>query len=96
MIRHELSLPPSGAPCRLSFALARALAPRPPILLLDEPLTNVEPELRERLAALIVAEAAASGATAIHVTHDAAEARRIAGRQLLLKGGGLTTRDAEQ
>lgn len=71
-------------------ALARALAPEPAILLLDEPLTNVEPELKARLAALILAQAAQTGATVIHVTHDAAEARLIGRHVLAMRAGRLT------
>lgn len=63
-------------------ALARALAPRPTVLLLDEPLSAVDFELRSELADEIRSLVKGSGACAIHVTHDLAEADRIADRVL--------------
>jgi iron(III) transport system ATP-binding protein len=51
-------------------ALARALAPRPELLLLDEPFSNLDVELRERLSAEVREIIRASGATAILVTHE--------------------------
>lgn len=61
-------------------ALARSLAPEPRVLLLDEPLTGLDSELRERLAEEIEAVLRATATTAVWVTHDAAEADRIADR----------------
>ncbi len=55
-------------------ALARALAPRPELLLLDEPFSNLDVELRERLSLEVRDIIRASGATAILVTHDQHEA----------------------
>lgn len=57
-------------------ALARSLAPRPRVLLLDEPLTGLDRELQERLADEIAALLADT--TALWVTHDRAEAARVA------------------
>ncbi len=71
-------------------ALVRALAPRPRILLLDEPLVNVELELRDRLAAMIVSDTDTTGATVIHVTHDSSEARLIARRIVVMTQGRLS------
>jgi iron(III) transport system ATP-binding protein len=59
-------------------ALARALAPRPELLLLDEPFSNLDVELRERLALEVREIIAESGATAILVTHDQHEAFAMA------------------
>jgi iron(III) transport system ATP-binding protein len=59
-------------------ALARALAPRPELLLLDEPFSNLDIELRERLSAEVRAIIKASGATAVLVTHDQQEAFAMA------------------
>lgn len=70
-------------------ALARALAPARPLLLLDEPLTHVEPALRDSLLAVVLAHAAADGATLVYVTHEAAEAERMAPRRLVLAAGKL-------
>lgn len=71
-------------------ALARALAPRPSILLLDEPLTNVQPDLRARLAELISESVARTSATLVHVTHDETEASQLATRLLRMHSGKLS------
>jgi iron(III) transport system ATP-binding protein len=55
-------------------ALARALAPRPELLLLDEPFSNLDVDLRERLSLEVREIIKASGATAVLVTHDQQEA----------------------
>ncbi|MBI1942654.1 MAG: ABC transporter ATP-binding protein [Betaproteobacteria bacterium] len=70
---HELS---GGQQQRV--ALARALAPRPELLLLDEPFSNLDTELRERLSLELREIIKASGATAVLVTHDQHEAFAIA------------------
>jgi iron(III) transport system ATP-binding protein len=59
-------------------ALARALAPRPDLLLLDEPFSNLDVDLRERLSLELRDIIKASGATAILVTHDQHEAFAMA------------------
>lgn len=59
-------------------ALARALAPRPNLLLLDEPFSNLDVDLRERLSLEVREIIKASGATAVLVTHDQHEAFAIA------------------
>jgi len=69
---HELS---GGQQQRV--ALARAMAPRPQLLLLDEPFSNLDVELRERLAHEVRAILKAAGATALFVTHDQLEAFAI-------------------
>jgi iron(III) transport system ATP-binding protein len=66
---HELS---GGQQQRV--ALARALAPRPQLLLLDEPFSNLDVDLRERLAMEVRSILKAAGATALMVTHDQLEA----------------------
>ncbi len=70
---HELS---GGQQQRV--ALARALAPRPKLLLLDEPFSNLDVDLRERLALEVRAILKAEGTTAVLVTHDQHEAFTIA------------------
>lgn len=65
-------------------ALARSLAPRPRVLLLDEPLTGLDTDLHERLVADIAAVLRATATTAVHVTHDRAEAAAIADRVVQL------------
>ncbi len=58
-------------------ALARAMAPKPQLLLLDEPFSNLDVDLRERLAHEVRAILKAAGATALFVTHDQLEAFAI-------------------
>lgn len=75
-------------------ALARSLAPRPEVLLLDEPLTGLDPELHDRLAIDVARILRTAGTTAVLVTHDRAEADtiadRIADRRDLSGGSGPT------
>jgi iron(III) transport system ATP-binding protein len=78
----------SGGQAR-RVALARALAPRPRFLLLDEPLTNVEAQLKEKLISLIREEKEKHGATLVCVTHERSEAQRLADRVVVLEGGLL-------
>ena len=70
-------------------ALARALAPRPELLLLDEPFSNLDVELRERLSLELRDIIKASGATAVLVTHDQQEAFAIADCVGILHGGRI-------
>jgi iron(III) transport system ATP-binding protein len=70
-------------------ALARALAPQRALLLLDEPLTHVEPALRDALLAVVRAHVAADSATLVYVSHDPAEATQMAPRCLVLTAGRL-------
>jgi iron(III) transport system ATP-binding protein len=70
---HELS---GGQMQRV--ALARALAPRPDLLLLDEPFSNLDVELRERLSIEVRAILKTLGITALMVTHDQHEAFAMA------------------
>ena len=69
---HELS---GGQQQRV--ALARALAPQPDLLLLDEPFSNLDVDLRERLAHEVRSILKAANATALLVTHDQLEAFAI-------------------
>ncbi|TXI73530.1 MAG: ABC transporter ATP-binding protein [Limnohabitans sp.] len=69
---HELS---GGQQQRV--ALARALAPKPDLLLLDEPFSNLDVDLRERLAHEVRNILKAAKATALLVTHDQLEAFAI-------------------
>ncbi len=70
---HELS---GGQQQRV--ALARALAPQPDLLLLDEPFSNLDVDLRERLSLEVRDILKAQGSTAIMVTHDQHEAFAMA------------------
>ena len=57
-------------------AIARALVIEPQVLLLDEPLSNLDAKLRVEMRGEIRAAAEALGITAIYVTHDQEEALR--------------------
>ncbi len=70
---HELS---GGQQQRV--ALARALAPRPQLVLLDEPFSNLDVDLRERLSLEVREILKREGATAVLVTHDQHEAFAMA------------------
>lgn len=69
-------------------ALARALAPRPSVLLLDEPLTGLDRELHDRLVGEVADILRATGTTAVWVTHDREEAESVADRVLDLPALG--------
>lgn len=73
----------SGGEAR-RVALARSLAPRPAVLLLDEPLSGLDPELHDRLATDLAAVLRATGTTTLMVTHDRAEAAIVADRAVHL------------
>jgi iron(III) transport system ATP-binding protein len=81
---HELS---GGQQQRV--ALARALAPSPRLLLLDEPFSNLDVDLRERLAHEVRGILKAAGATALFVTHDQLEAFAIGDRIGVMHEGNL-------
>jgi putative spermidine/putrescine transport system ATP-binding protein len=68
-------------------ALARALVIEPDVLLLDEPLSNLDAKLREHLREDIRALQRRLGMTAIYVTHDQAEAMALADRVVLMNAG---------
>jgi iron(III) transport system ATP-binding protein len=76
----------SGGEARRT-ALARALAANPRRLLLDEPLTNLDPGLKEQLLELILKQTHSQEITLLYVTHDRQEALSIGGRLTLLEGG---------
>lgn len=81
---HELS---GGEQQRV--ALARALAPQPPILLLDEPLSNLDMTLRETLKQELHFILAKLKIRAIYVTHDQAEAFALANRIAIMRDGHI-------
>jgi ABC-type sugar transport system ATPase subunit len=59
-------------------ALGRALASRPPILCLDEPLSSLDQDTRDGMCELLQAVTRQSGVTTLHITHSRDEARRLA------------------
>jgi iron(III) transport system ATP-binding protein len=70
-------------------ALARALAPEPPVLLLDEPLSNLDATLRERTRDELRKMLERLGVTAVFVTHDQEEAFALSDRIALMNAGVL-------
>jgi iron(III) transport system ATP-binding protein len=70
-------------------ALARSIAPRPGILLMDEPFSNLDRRLRDAIRDETVAILRETGATTIVVTHDPEEAMRIADRIVLMREGRI-------
>ncbi|MFM7442716.1 MAG: ABC transporter ATP-binding protein [Tabrizicola sp.] len=75
-------------------ALARALILRPDVLLLDEPLSSLDPALRDDMRQLIRSLQRETGITTIVVTHDQTEAVALADRIALLLEGRLAQHDA--
>ena len=81
---HELS---GGQQQRI--ALARALAPHPTLLLMDEPFSNLDVELRERLSSEVRDILKAEGITGILVTHDQHEAFAVSDKVGVLRDGKI-------
>lgn len=74
---------------RQRVALARSLAARPRLLLLDEPLSALDRKLRADLQAELKALHRRTGLTFLHVTHDQEEALSLSTRVAVLSGGRL-------
>ena len=70
-------------------ALGRALAAKPKILLLDEPLNALDDETWEGMIALLGQIRKATGVTTLHVTHRREEARRLADKVFVLADGAV-------
>ena len=70
-------------------SLARAIVGRPSLLLFDEPLSNLDADLRERLRVEIATLTREIGATACYITHDQSEAFALADQIGVLRGGEL-------
>ena len=75
------------------MALARALAPKPRLLLLDEPFSALDAELREQISRDVRAILLKEGITALFVTHDQNEAFAIADRVGVMHAGRLAQWD---
>ena len=70
-------------------ALARALVTNPKVLLLDEPLSNLDAKLREELRFEIKSLVRRMGITSVYVTHDQAEAMVISDRIAVMHSGNV-------
>ncbi|SHI10409.1 ABC transporter ATP-binding protein [Pollutimonas bauzanensis] len=88
---HELS---GGQQQRV--AIGRALVYNPPVLLLDEPLSNLDAKLREEARAFLRELIMRLGLSAIMVTHDQNEAMAISDRILLLNNGKIEQQGTPQ
>ena len=75
-------------------SLARALANRPDVLLLDEPTSALQEDLRRQVEEAILGVARGRGLTCILVTHDTAQAARLASRVAVLESGRLVREGA--
>lgn len=85
---HELS---GGEQQRI--ALARAMAPRPSVLLLDEPFSSMDVELREQLVGDVRHILRGENVTAVLVTHDQHEAFAMADEVCVMNAGNVQQRD---
>jgi putative spermidine/putrescine transport system ATP-binding protein len=81
---------------RQRVALARALVIQPPVLLLDEPLSNLDAKLREEMQFELREIQRKVGTTTIMVTHDQAEAMSISDRVVVMEAGRITQVDTPQ
>ncbi|MCI5826122.1 MAG: ABC transporter ATP-binding protein [Arcanobacterium sp.] len=72
-------------------ALARSLAPSPQLLLLDEPLSALDADLRETLSAELRVILKRTGTAGVYVTHDRAEAQRVSDRSVVIAAGTIAS-----
>lgn len=91
--RHPANL--SGGQ-RQRVALARALVIDPPLLMFDEPLSNLDAKLRVDMRVEIRRLQQANGTTALYVTHDQEEAFSISDRVAIMKGGRIMQLDTPE
>lgn len=85
--RHSAATLSGGQQQRV--ALARALVRKPKLLLMDEPLSNLDAKLREEMRDQITELTRALGVTTIHVTHDQVEAMALADRMAVMQSGHI-------
>lgn len=71
-------------------AIARALATEPELLLLDEPLTGLDPRTEAEVRGVLGEQLEATGVTAVLVTHDALDAAALASALVVLESGRVT------
>ena len=70
-------------------AIARAIAPKPSVLLLDEPFSNLDADLQEKIRGEIKEILIKAGITSIFVTHDRSDAKALANKFIELKEGKI-------
>ena len=86
---HELS---GGEQQRV--ALVRALAPRPRVMLMDEPFSGLDNRLRDGIRDMTLEVLKAEGAAVLLITHEPDEAMRMADEIMLMRGGRIVQRGA--
>jgi molybdate/tungstate transport system ATP-binding protein len=90
-IRHLMRRKPPGLSGgeRQRVALGRALAARPGVLCLDEPLSALDDATRDEMYGLLASVRSFAPVTTLHITHNRGEAIRLADVALLLEGGKI-------
>jgi len=81
---------------RQRVALGRALAARPNILCMDEPLSALDEATRDEMYVLLESIRGKAGVTTLHITHNRAEAVRLADVVLLLENGTIRSLSPEE
>lgn len=76
------------------IALARSAAARPKVMLLDEPLSNLDAKLREQMRVELRALINELGMTAIYITHDQSEAMALADEVIFMRNGKIEQKAA--
>ena len=77
-------------------AMGRALMRRPPLLLMDEPMSNLDAKLRTELRAELATLQRWSGATTVYVTHDQVEAMALGDRAAVMRHGTVVQCDSPE
>jgi len=97
-IKHLLDRMPAGLSGgeQQRVALGRALAARPGVLCLDEPLSALDEQTREQMYELLREIQQATGVTTLHITHSRAEAERLADRLFWLHDGVVQSVPVQQ
>ena len=80
---------------RQRVAIGRALLSQPRLLLMDEPVANLDPSSRAEVLSYLEQLHAALMIPVIYVTHDEAEARRLSDRRLVMRGGQIAPQTPE-
>ncbi|HEX6623719.1 MAG TPA: ATP-binding cassette domain-containing protein [Pyrinomonadaceae bacterium] len=70
-------------------AIARAIVARPQLLLLDEPMSSLDADLKAQLRDEFISLQRRIGVTTVYVTHDLAESAAVAHRTVLMRGGRM-------
>ena len=83
----------SGGQAR-RVGLARALAARPRLLLMDEPFTNLHEQAKEEMRTIVLTTVRESGCGMLFVTHDEREAEAMTARSLRIDAGQLVTENS--